>query len=200
MHENNDTEMIGQLIEEAVNSVISSSDAAERLKVFCAYIEMMVLNMLTKKNIDAYEELDSVYADLYGSPEEIISSLTELCRATIKLMREHTPEADSIFARTEKYLREHYTEEIMIKDMAKQMYISPVYLGSLFSKNAGVSMSTYIHSLRMEKVVEEIFAEGRQMKDIIYDVGYNNYNNFFRWFHKFFGCSPEEFKKSMYLI
>lgn len=197
---NNDTEMIGKLIAEAVNSVISSSDAAGRLKVFCAYIEMMILNMLTKKNLDAYEELDNVYADLYGSPEEIITSLTELCTETIKLMRDHTPESDSIFARTEKYLREHYTEEIMIKDMAKNMYISPVYLGSLFSKNAGVSMSTYIHSLRMEKIVEEIFASDRPMKDIIYDVGYNNYNNFFRWFSKFFGCSPEEFKKAMYLL
>ena len=104
------------------------------------------------------------------------------------------------FGEIERYIGEHYREDITIKGMAGDLYISPAYLGALFSRYAGASIKGYIHSLRMAEIVEGMADENKTIKELVYEAGYNNYNNFFSWFSRFFGTSPEEFRKTLWLI
>ena len=82
------------------------------------------------------------------------------------------------FERIERYIRAHYKENITIKSMAQELYISPAYLGLLFSREAGTNVKTYVHSMRMEQIVTGMVDESNTIKDLVYEAGYNNYNNF----------------------
>lgn len=104
------------------------------------------------------------------------------------------------FERIERYIRAHYKENITIKSMAQELYISPAYLGLLFSREAGTNVKTYVNSMRMEQIVTGMVDESNTIKDLVYEAGYNNYNNFFSWFERFFGVSPEQFRKTLWLI
>lgn len=108
--------------------------------------------------------------------------------------------AGADFGQIERYIREHYRESITIKGMAGSLYISPSYLGALFTRYAGVSIKEYIHSLRIAEIVEGMSDENKTIKELVYEAGYNNYNNFFSWFSRFSGTSPEEFRKTLWLI
>ncbi len=104
------------------------------------------------------------------------------------------------FEKIERYIRAHYRENIVIKDMARELYISPAYLGLLFSREAGTSIKEYAHSIRMEQIVTGMVNEEKAIKDLAYEAGYNNYNNFFAWFERFFGVSPEQFRKAIWIM
>ena len=76
------------------------------------------------------------------------------------------------FERIERYIRAHYKENIIIKSMAQELYISPAYLGLLFSREAGTNVKTYVHSMRMEQIVTGMVDESNTIKDLVYEAGY----------------------------
>lgn len=125
-------------------------------------------------------------------------ALKDICAVTIECQREHKRENDGeIFEVVESYIKEHFREHIVIQDIAKQMYTSPGYLGTLFSKKVGVSIKEYIHTMRMEEAVRLMNETDLSLNDIAYKVGYNNYNNFYNRFERFFGMSPKKCRKSL---
>ena len=52
-----------------------------------------------------------------------------------------------------KIIREKYRQDISLTELAAQVYVSPCYLSTTFSKFIGVSPMVYINQLRMEEAV-----------------------------------------------
>ena len=121
-------------------------------------------------------------------------------RAVMNCEHRNKNGAGTDFGKIERYISEHYRESITIKGIAGSLYISSSYLGALFARYAGVSIKEYIHSLRIAEIVEGMSDENKTIKELVYEAGYNNYNNFFSWFSRFTGTSPEEFRKTLWLI
>ena len=84
-----------------------------------------------------------------------------------------------------------------MQDIAKRMYTSPGYLGTVFTKKMGISIKEYLHTMRMEEAVRLMTQTDMSLSEIAYNVGYNNYNNFYHHFERFFGMTPREYKDAM---
>ena len=95
------------------------------------------------------------------------------------------------------FIRENYTNDISLGDVAAAISVHPNYLSNLFSKICGVRFSEYLCRLRIEKAKELMCEPHFKVYEVADMVGYNDY----RWFSKLFkqieGVTPKEFKNNL---
>ena len=62
-------------------------------------------------------------------------------------------EAESVkpIRQARKYMEEHYSEKIVLEDLAEIVGLNPVYFSVLFKKETGINVSAYLLNVRMEK-------------------------------------------------
>ncbi len=92
------------------------------------------------------------------------------------------------------YIDEHYNEELNLPDISKMVAVSPQYFSKIFKEALGVNFVEYIRQKRMEVAKEMLREKKYSVKEICYEIGYNDPNYFSRLFKKLVGVSPTEFK------
>lgn len=91
------------------------------------------------------------------------------------------------------YIHSHYTENISLEDLEEITYCTKSHISRLFKKYMEVSVLNYIHTLRIEKAVVYL-KEGRLgIQEISEKVGYQNLNNFYKYFKQQKGETPAVF-------
>lgn len=91
-----------------------------------------------------------------------------------------------------EYLQLHYNEDISRKKLAEILYLNPDYIGRLFRKETGKSISEYLLDYRMEKAYELLAQSDKTIRSIAEEVGYDNVSYFIKQFRRIFGKTPTE--------
>lgn len=94
-----------------------------------------------------------------------------------------------------KYIRENFTNDISLDQVAEHVGLNPDYLGRLFKRIEGLTFTDYLISLRMEKAKELLGERELSIKEIAYMVGYSDPNYFSRAFKKYVGISATQYEK-----
>lgn len=96
------------------------------------------------------------------------------------------------------YLNENYNEKISLEQLARNMYLSPVYISKIFKEETGESPINYLIQIRLEKAKEILeLGDERSIKHIANSVGYDDVYHFSKLFKKYYGVSPLYYKKSV---
>lgn len=95
------------------------------------------------------------------------------------------------------YINEHCTEDISIKALAKQIGMSEKYFISKFNLNAGISPKQYQIECRMRLAATMLLNSQDTVAQISQAVGYPDQYSFSKAFRKYFGESPNTFRKSV---
>jgi len=94
------------------------------------------------------------------------------------------------------YCAEHFCDDIRLKDVADNVYLSERYVTKIFSERVGCSFRDYINTLRISRAKQLIEDTSMSITDIMYECGFRNQSTFNRVFLKETGYSPREFKKA----
>lgn len=96
------------------------------------------------------------------------------------------------------YINENYAHKISLDQIAHNMYLSPVYISKIFKEETGEPPINYLIKVRLEKA-KEILAngEGDSIKSVANRVGYDDVYHFSKLFKKYYGASPNNFRKAM---
>ncbi len=95
-----------------------------------------------------------------------------------------------------KYLENHYNEKISLDLIAKNMYLSSVYISKIFKEETGETPINYLIKLRLEKSKEYLEKErGESIREIAEKVGYDDAYHFSKLFKKYYGVAPAYYKK-----
>ena len=95
-------------------------------------------------------------------------------------------------------ISQKYMTKISIDDIAKELYISPGYLGNLFRAQLGISPMMMITKKRMEcarKLLES--TSNIRYNEISVLCGYDDYKYFCKCFKKYYGVSPSQYRKKL---
>lgn len=93
------------------------------------------------------------------------------------------------------YIKEHYSEDITLAQVARHVAMSESRLSSVFKKETGKGLINYLEEYRIAQAVK-LLAESREpMFAIAQRVGYPNVNYFSRVFKKVRGEAPSQFLK-----
>ncbi|MFC5652571.1 response regulator [Paenibacillus solisilvae] len=91
-------------------------------------------------------------------------------------------------------IRTRYREELSLGEVAGHIGIHPVYLSRLFRQEMAIPFVEYLNKVRIE-AAKTMISSGMKIKDIYEQVGFNNYNYFFKVFKAQEGLTPAEYEK-----
>ncbi len=92
------------------------------------------------------------------------------------------------------FLENHIFEQIKLKDIEKQVYLTSNYFEKIFKKETGYSIIKYFNYLKLEKAKALITEQEKSLEEISIQIGFNDYNYFSRLFKKYYCISPNEYK------
>ena len=95
------------------------------------------------------------------------------------------------------YIDFHYMEDLTLNRLAEMFNISKTYLSNLFRRETGVTLTEYIHQVRMRKAITLINSSALPVAAIATACGYNDINYFTRIFKRTYGLSPKQYQKSV---
>ncbi|MGG4552634.1 helix-turn-helix domain-containing protein [Paenibacillus humicus] len=95
------------------------------------------------------------------------------------------------------YIGQKYKEDISMEQSAEYVNLSPYYFSKLFKQHTGENFIDYVTRLRMEEAKRLIGEQRLSLKEICFEVGYNDPNYFSRVFKKTTGMTPTEYRQQL---
>ena len=108
-----------------------------------------------------------------------------------KGFRSNDPVDQSIF-----YMQQNLKKCIRIQDLARHVEMSESHLSKLFRSKTGSSPIDYFINLKMQEAIRLLTNRSLRIKEVAYELGYNDPYYFTRIFTKQIGTSPAVFIKN----
>ena len=93
-----------------------------------------------------------------------------------------------------QYIRENYSTELSMQDVARAMNYSDAYFCKLFKQCFHVNFSTYLNEYRIARAKELLQTTRLSIRDISLACGYTDANDFARIFKRITGMTPTEYR------
>lgn len=90
------------------------------------------------------------------------------------------------------YLEEHLTEDISLKLLSGQFYLSESYLCRIFKQEAGTTIHKYITARRIT-LAKDLLSQGYSVTDACTLSGFKDYNGFLKSFVASVGIPPKKY-------
>lgn len=94
------------------------------------------------------------------------------------------------------YIDDHFTEKLLLEDVAAAEHISLSYASHFFKDNLGVSFQDYLTLLRFEKARRLVEQTSMNITDICMECGFSDYRYLNKVYQKQLGCTPMEYRRT----
>lgn len=98
------------------------------------------------------------------------------------------------------YIEEHYTEDLSLAVLSKDIGISRTQISRIFSNKIHLSFSEYINQRRLESAHNLIIKTDLNITEIMYQSGFKSERNFYRKFKTTYNQTPLQMRNSSILI
>lgn len=88
------------------------------------------------------------------------------------------------------YIHDHYTEDISLELISKNMFLSSVYISKIFKELTGDSPIHYLIKVRLEKAYDMLLTQNLPISEVAHQVGYKDAYHFSKLFKKHYGYAP----------
>lgn len=188
----------------------------DRALINCPSLSALLSNQIMRFGVPIdIQPADRTYHDSDGTIRRLICAMeTEFCNrqaGSIEMVRccltavlvyaarladygEKTQEHHPAVAAMAEYLSEHYAEPLSLKILSSNLGYTPQYLSNLFHKESGMSLSTYLQRLRVEKACTLLPDDRLRISQIAQKVGYGDLKHFNSVFRYYKNMSPREFR------
>ncbi|WP_167858990.1 helix-turn-helix domain-containing protein [Paenibacillus cymbidii] len=144
--------------------------------------------------IDGPSIWDSVQqADTIAALEQLMISFIDRSMSVTEELKQkqHT----EIVGKTMEFIQRHYRQNLSLKDISTNVYLSPGYLNTIFKTETGVTIYDYMTQVRMEAAAKLILHPESKVQDVAQEVGYNNAQSFNRLFKRTYRMTPLEYRR-----
>ena len=127
---------------------------------------------------------------------KVIELLIQLKQVTVPSLQEPVTHDSTLMDEILVYINQHYKSDINVSAIADAFSIHKSYLSHLFTQHVGMSLWNYV-ILRRIHAFNDLLRKGFSIEEASYQVGFQNYSNFFRLYKKHTGMTPMQFKKQL---
>ena len=127
---------------------------------------------------------------------KVIELLIQLKQATIPSVQTTFTHDSTLIDEILVFINQHYKEDLNVSHIAEVFSIHKSYLSHLFTQHVGMSLWNYV-ILRRIHAFNDLLRKGLSIEEAAYQVGFQNYSNFFRLYKKHTGMTPMQFKKQL---
>ena len=96
------------------------------------------------------------------------------------------------------YCMSHYSERLLLEDVANALHINKYYISHLFSQKMGMGFGDYVRSLRVSQACRLLEKRSMSITEVAYSVGFSSSRTFNRAFIKYVGLTPRDYQKKQF--
>ena len=96
----------------------------------------------------------------------------------------------------EREVKEHYAENLTLRELGKKYFVNSSYLGQIFRKKYGQSFKDYLGNYRINEAAEQLLKTDKKISQIAEAVGYHDTDYFISRFIEQKGCTPARYRKN----
>lgn len=97
-----------------------------------------------------------------------------------------------------QYIMDNYARSLSIDEVAEAFNYNASYFSRFYKKFMGITFTEYLNSIRLEAAYKELRDTDRTVLEISLNSGFNNVRSFYNVFHKNFGISPQQYRKTYF--
>ncbi len=151
-------------------------------------------SLQTENDLQAEAEYNERKKIIYQSFFNLIlTRLLPLCQLVERTEKE---DMDLIY-RTVAYIAEHFTQNISLTSMAKDLYVSPFALSRIFSGVFHSNFNRYLNETRLEYALSLLRYTDQSITEIYENAGFESQRTFNRVFNEKLHMSPRKYRKSV---
>ena len=159
--------------------------------------ENTIVPIESMKNIEQLISGDLIYMDYCIESIRIQAFIQTLI---VKLFERHSCKSVKTIAIQTiepaiRYMKENYTKQVKLEQLAASCFLSPNYFHKIFTKTLHTTPANYLLMLRMNSSISLLLNEKHSIKEIAYQMGFCNDAYFSRVFKKYFGITPGEYQQ-----
>jgi AraC-like DNA-binding protein len=168
---------------------------------------ILIINQLLGSTIKYLLDLNISVSDVFGNDFNIYSQLTEietlddvslwLAKIYLRIIEFcEKPKAENKVHITNimNYIHKNYKKDIDINMLADHVGLSYSHVRKIFNDETGENIVNYINNLRIEEAQRLLRQTEMNMNEIALSLGYNNNQSFNRFFKKYVGITPGEYR------
>ena len=194
MLRDSDQEQFPLLLDQIFRPVISG----------CDYDQFMYGVKQTCKVLEERNQKLPAPFSLYGeeaggltSARSILRWLKEKGSELLEAERSQQGAVSEEIAKAMGYIYRRYTNPMLsVEEIAEYVELSVNRLNDLFKKERGETVGRFLTRVRLEKSADRLEHGKEKMTEIAAGVGYTSTSYFARVFRKYYGMSPQEYRKT----
>lgn len=98
--------------------------------------------------------------------------------------------------RITSYIDEHYTQKLLLSDIAESENLSLYYLSHFFKDTLNMTFQEYLAKKRSERARELLLQTNYSLLDISMACGFSDLKYLQSSFQKYYGCTPKDYKST----
>lgn len=145
-------------------------------------------------------DIENVTESLDKTVERLdIGCVCDIIREVVSMLVPERKEAatdsmKAIVREAAAWIDRHFYEELTLTTLAEQFHVEHSYFSRVFRQEIGESPVLYITGRRMERARQYIEEGKKNLTEVAFMVGYDDYTYFSRVFRKNTGVSPREYR------
>ena len=153
---------------------------------------VLASDILGKGAIDLAERIPTVKDGKIYSYAKIM----EICARYLTLAGAMEAKQTSISIGAKKYIHANYKNKILIKDICEHLGCSKSTLLNCFTKDFGMTVNSYITSVRLEEAMKMIERTTMTVSEIATSAGFSDQAYFSKVFSAKYGAPPGKYRKT----
>ncbi len=127
--------------------------------------------------------------------------MANVIESYIRMLIETCPKNETcispLVGNLKNYLLANLEYRFNVETLSGIFHYNPKYLGRLFKKEVGLSLTEYVNLNRVERAKKYLSHGNESVIEIAYKTGYENVAYFNRMFKRYSGISPTEYRKTL---
>lgn len=147
---------------------------------------LLNVGKLNLKELDEADTVEKAMLWLFSKGNDFIDLLTQ----------KKTSGHEDVVSKAIYYIQQNYSSaDLSIEEISKAIFISPAYLGRLFKKVKGYSITEYINKVRIEQSKRLLQETDQIIKTVAKNVGFKDRSYFSKTFKRYVGLSPGNYRR-----
>ena len=192
----------------SLGSLVAGIDPA-RIDGDAAVLVQLLVDVLHKVNqrVHGHPASEAVYL---ANRLAIIDRFSS-CRSVSDIRARFLPTLNSLLApihpgqesshplaeRARAFIDGNYHRRVSLSEVAETLAVSPSYLSRVFRRETGMTLTNYVQRARIDRSMVLLAQGARSISEIAYQVGYQNYRDFYRNFVRHENASPREVRERL---
>lgn len=195
-----DSKHISQLLNDIFNDMKERRAEPEHIKIAMNHLIVALADVTCAScsgvRSDALQVLTKEFSKRKTMQDMEEWLITNYCCAADQIKECAAQKPNKNAEKMRHYIDKNFTKDISLTTIADYMGYSSTYVSKIFKQTYGISYIEYMNSKRVELSKQLLGNTPLSVKEIGFQVGFNNMQTFFRVFKQCVGTTPSQYRES----